>query len=443
MPKIKKSTEDMTRIILLGSFLANLSIITLLLLSLVVLGNTHVTDRLLVGVVSLIYLGIVSFVIRHKHPKLGAWMLVILYGGVGLATIIAWGINTPIGILVMGFVIILSSVMLGSRHIPAVTLSAISSLVIVQSMSNIGVLVHENLTLKSGSNFGDVGGYSVVFAVFAVIAWMSGRKAELALTRAVAAENELHAERDALAVRVQEQTNSIKAAQQKELNQLYKFAELGQLTTIILHELANHLSVLTLDIEDLKERHHNSLAIDNAKESISHIDSIIDQVRNQIMNSDDIQDFDALDLTRTTLDQLKTKLRRHNVQLFTDDTPQTHHFVHGDPLRLSQAITILVTNSVQASSHSSEILVSVGANNTKILISVKDFGAGISPASRRVLFKPRKSKKGGGLGIGLYITKQIIETHFKGRLWLDPAITHTQFNIELPLIKRRPKLSNR
>jgi hypothetical protein len=65
----------MTRIILLGSFLANLSIITLLLLSLVVLGNTHVTDRLLVGVVSLIYLGIVSFVIRHKHPKLGAWML--------------------------------------------------------------------------------------------------------------------------------------------------------------------------------------------------------------------------------------------------------------------------------------------------------------------------------------------------------------------------------
>ena len=109
------------------------------------------------------------------------------------------------------------------------------------------------------------------------------------------------------------------------------------------------------------------------------------------------------------------------------------HLVFGDPLRLSQAITILITNAAQASiNKKGAILVSVNYSESNILICVKDFGTGITSDVRRTLFQPRKSKKGTGLGIGLFVTKQIIETHFKGKIWIDPAMDYTQFNIQIP-----------
>jgi signal transduction histidine kinase len=120
-----------------------------------------------------------------------------------------------------------------------------------------------------------------------------------------------------------------------------------------------------------------------------------------------------------------------------EDNKKSQYIVLGDPLRLSQAITILATNAVEASfSNESEVSIEISSVGRSVLISVKNFGRGIPSSKREQLFKPQKSTKETGLGIGLYVTKQIIETHFKGKLWLSPATEYTQFNIEIPKIKR-------
>ena len=433
----KRSTESMTRVILAGSIFASISIILLLTFSYLIMDNLHVLDRIFISLAVLVYLSLVTLFINKKHPKISAWLVIALYGTIGVYILHVWGINAPIGVLILGFVIILTSVMIGTRHIPLVTISLIFLILILQFMSVTGLSNPDNSMLDNDSSFGDVAGYSIVFSVFAIIAWLSGRKTEIALARASKAESDLEAERDALASRVQEQTKRIIEAQQKELKQLYKFAELGQLTTIILHELANHLSILALDIDDLNDRHENSVAIKNAKESIFYIDSIIDQVRQQIMSTDDAQKFDALQVIRSSADYLKKKLKRPNIKLFVEDSRKTRHTIYGDPLRLSQVITILVTNAAQSTADpESEISITVSASKSKINIQAKDLGTGITPEVRKSLFKAHKSKKGAGLGIGLYITKQIIDTHFKGRVWLEPSTEFTQFNIELPASKQ-------
>lgn len=432
--KKQKSSEQMTRIILAGSFAANILITLLLIYSIFVLDNNHAVERLFIAALIFCYLLAVAFFTRNERPKLGAWMLIALYGATGITILLTWGINAPIGILILGFVIILTSVMLGSRHIPAITAFVIAALALLQYLNLAGISAPDSSNLGSASSFGDVMGYSTIFAIFAIISWISGRKTEDTLKRAIAAENELQQERDALAQRVEDQTMKIKAAQQKELKQLYKFAELGQLTTIILHELANYLSVLTLDIEDLKERRENSVAIKNAKESIFYIDSIIDQVRNQIKTSDNSRIFDSLQVVRESIDQFKKKSSTTNLRLYIQEDSRNLFYVYGDPLRLTQAINILVTNAVQAAAKNDpDIEISVGVVGRKISLSVKDFGKGISFDNRRTLFQPQKSTKGAGLGIGLYITKQIIETHFKGVISLSPVAEYTEFVIELPV----------
>ncbi|RWZ78882.1 MAG: HAMP domain-containing histidine kinase [Candidatus Microsaccharimonas sossegonensis] len=431
-----RSTEQMTRIILFGSFAVNLLILLLLLFSWIALDHQYLVKRILVSLGVLVFLTIIAFFVYKQRPQLGAWLLVILYACVGMLILHAWGINAPIGILVLGFVIFLASATLGPKHIFFVTFGIIALLSILQYFNIVGMSQPYNTILDKDSTYGDVLGYSIIFIIFAVISWLSGTRMEMALQRAVNAEEALQKERDVLAKRVEAQTKRIIESQQKELKQLYKFAELGQLTTIILHELANYLSVLTLDIEDLKERHENSVAIKHAKESIFYIDTIIDQVRNQIKDSDDTKRFDALITTKDAIVQLRKRLPETHIKLFIEDTKQQKYYIYGDPLRLCQAITILVTNAAQANKHPhSEIFVDVSSNTSSIRISVKDFGAGIGEDARRSIFQPQKSKKGSGLGIGLYVTKQIIDTHFKGRIWLSPATEYTEFNIELPKVR--------
>jgi signal transduction histidine kinase len=433
IPKISslRSTEQMTRVILIGSFIINILITSLLVFSLSVLGHSYILERIFISLSVLLYLIIVGFFVYVRHPRLGAWLLVILYGLVGMLILHIWGINSPFGILVLGFVIFLAGVMLGPKYILPVTIGIITTLSLLQYLNLVGISQPDSTLLNKDSSYGDVAGYSVIFIIFAVISWLSGSKTETTLQRAIHAEAELQKERDALARRVEEQTKRIIEAQQKELKQLYKFAELGQLTTIILHELANYLSVLTLDIEDLKERHKNSIAIEHAKESIFYIDTIIDQVRDQIKDSDDIKKFDALEITKQSIGQLRKKLGETNIKLFIEDDNLSKYFIYGDPLRLSQAITILVTNAAQANKNKeSEILIEIGSKRSTVQISVKDFGKGINDVARRNLFQPQKSKKGSGLGIGLYVTKQIIDTHFKGKIWLSSATEYTQFNID-------------
>jgi len=434
----------MTLIILIGSFSVNVLLVGLLSISFFILDNTYVLGRIFIGILMLAYLTLVGYFIRKKKVRLSAWMLVGLYGLLGLSILHSWGINAPVGILVLGFVIVLTSVMLGAKQIVTVTLSIIVSLILLQYFSMIGLSQPDRSMLDNNSTYGDVAGYAVIFCIFALIAWLSKRKMEDTLTRAIKAEQTLQEERDALAMRVKEQTKSLRDAQQKELKQLYKFAELGQLTTIILHELANYLSILTLDIDDLEERHQNSVAINHAKESIFYIDTIIEQVRNQIKVSDNTRRFDALATTKESIEQLRKKLSEANLKLFIEDNGSNRYVIYGDPLRLSQAITILVTNAVQAkrTAHH-EISIEASSNASYITISVKDFGKGIPETVRKTLFEPQKNTKTAGLGIGLYVTKQIIETHFKGRIWLSPSIEYTQFNIEIPKSKTRSAPSER
>lgn len=434
--KILRSSQHMVQIILIGSFTLDIVLILLLSLNLFVFGHSYVLAQIVACLGTLLYLLFVGFFLYKKYTQIGAWMLLIFYGVVGILILHIWGINAPIGILILSFVVVLASVMLGAKYIIFVTVAIIMLLIILQHFSVIGISQPDRSMLDDSSTYMDVINYSVFLCTFAFVAWLAGSRMEHALERAVRAELLLQKEKDILASRVRVQTKRLKDAQHKELKQLYKFAELGQLTTIILHELANHLSVLTLDIDDLKDRHQSSIAIDHAKESIFYINTIVDQVRDQIKDSDDTQKFDALAITKDTIEQLRKKINNSNIKLFVEDNGPKNYFIFGDPLRLSQAITILVTNAAQANkSRISEISVEVSSVKSKILFSVKDFGTGITKEVRRTLFQPQKMGRGVGLGIGLYVTKQIIETHFKGRIWLSPATEYTQFTIEIPRCK--------
>lgn len=112
-------------------------------------------------------------------------------------------------------------------------------------------------------------------------------------------------------------------------------------------------------------------------------------------------------------------------------------FINGDVLLLQMAINNLVDNAIKYSPKDSEIRVQVNGNSGLVTISVANEGAGIDAKDREKIFEKfyragnEATRMAKGTGLGLYITRRIIETH-KGKIYVDPGTDKgTAFVIEL------------
>ena len=429
--------RNLIRVVFYGTTIAVVVLFLLLCISYFAVGNTYVAPRLIICSIVLLYVGVIGHLISTEKFKIAAWLLIGLYAAIATVILWIWSINAQVGLLMLGFIIILASTLLGATYILPFTAGVIALLCLLQALTEIGIANPNTAPLANSPTFADVVGYGVIFSIFALISWLSRRQMEQALRRALGAEAALEQEKKLLAVRLEEQTNHLREVQLAEMHQLYKFAELGQLSTVVLHELANYLTILTLDIDDISERHQQSQAITNAKESIGHLDAMVDQVRRRLQDTNEVTDIDAVTVVKDTLETLRSKLLLANVVLtIKKDSYRHKNRVLGDPLVLGQVITILVNNAIDAlattPSKTRKIDITIESKAKFVVITVADTGAGIPNEQRGTLFEPFKTTKAHGMGVGLYIAKKMIESHFQGTLTLHPSVRKTSFIIRLP-----------
>ena len=113
--------------------------------------------------------------------------------------------------------------------------------------------------------------------------------------------------------------------------------------------------------------------------------------------------------------------------------------VLGDPVLLEWAIEALVKNAVDAlSGRGGTIEVRVEGSGTVARLTVQDDGPGVPAALRAQLFEPGVSTKQGGWGIGLALSRRIVEQQHGGRIAYHPQATGTAFSVDLPLAHTTP-----
>jgi signal transduction histidine kinase len=117
-------------------------------------------------------------------------------------------------------------------------------------------------------------------------------------------------------------------------------------------------------------------------------------------------------------------------------TPAT---ISGDDRRLVQVVSNLVNNAIKYSPASSPIEVSVHRNVEHVIVQVRDYGQGIEQDQLNHIFDPfyrtpeAQFSTVGGLGLGLAITKQIVDLH-EGRIWcVSEKSCGCTFFVELPV----------
>jgi signal transduction histidine kinase len=115
--------------------------------------------------------------------------------------------------------------------------------------------------------------------------------------------------------------------------------------------------------------------------------------------------------------------------------------VFGDKDRIGQVLVNLLTNAIKYSPQADRVIVRVSQDQENAIVSVQDFGIGIDESYHQRVFErfyqvtDPEEKTYPGLGIGLYISGEIVERH-QGRIWVESKKGEgATFSIALPLLK--------
>src|SRR5262252_4239574 len=136
-----------------------------------------------------------------------------------------------------------------------------------------------------------------------------------------------------------------------------------------------------------------------------------------------LEQMDLNEAIREVIALSSNDLQRHRVILHSelaDGLP----LVAGDRIQLQQVIVNLVRNAADAmvdvQDRPRQLLIRTEyENGERVRLTVRDVGIGLPPQNANALFDAFYTTKSGGMGIGLFVSRSIIERH-RGRLWAEP-----------------------
>jgi PAS domain S-box-containing protein len=149
-------------------------------------------------------------------------------------------------------------------------------------------------------------------------------------------------------------------------------------------------------------------------------------------------------LAETTVDAMRPIERNH---LFAVDFPRDFPTVRGDPERLRQVLRNLLNNAVKYSPVNSLIRVSGQIEPDNVIVTVSDDGIGIPLEEQARLFErfargAAVQSTTSGAGLGLYLSKAIVDAH-GGKMWVESAPGRgTTFYFSLPVNDENAALTN-
>lgn len=434
-----ESQLRVTKILIRASMAVTAVLFVLLLLSYFVANNTYVGFRILTAAAATLYMLATVILFAKQRYRVATALLIGFYMLFASLALWQWGINIAFAILMLSITITLSGMLLGSRYALASAAIVCGIIGLLQFLTTLHIHLADTSWQKGQpSKVGEALGYCMLFIALAISSWLFGRQMERSLYQARKATAALVLEKQSLAVRLKQRTEKLRALQLKEIQQLYKFAELGQLSTALFHDLANHLSVLSRDLEELQTPQTKHV-LGSAKTSITYIEGLVDEMRRQLSNEEHPEIFDAAYVLETVCQRLSKAFTKTKTQLeVVVSEPGERCMVYGDPTRLTQVMNILLTNARDASNIKSDaaehkVTARMFIQDHTVNFTVADWGPGITAAARKKIFRPFFTTKAEGMGIGLFISEQIITAHFKGSIDLIHLRKPTVFQVKLPL----------
>jgi signal transduction histidine kinase len=218
---------------------------------------------------------------------------------------------------------------------------------------------------------------------------------------------------------------------QGQLAHVARVTTMGELTASIAHEVNQPLGAIVgnadICLDWLANEHPDLSKVAEAIEDISRDGHRASEVISRIRGLAKKQlpqkiTLDINEVAREAQALVNHEANMRGVTLLTEFAAELP-IVSGDRVQLQQVLLNLLMNGMDAMTTTERqqrrLTISTGNDGGQALVSVCDCGVGVEQGQSEQVFKAFHSTKSGGMGMGLAISRSIIEAH-GGRLWLEP-----------------------
>ncbi|MBF0568935.1 MAG: hybrid sensor histidine kinase/response regulator [Nitrospirae bacterium] len=243
--------------------------------------------------------------------------------------------------------------------------------------------------------------------------------------------------------------------EEQMLIQQSKMAAMGEMISAIAHQWKQPLNTLGLVMQDVEDAFKaGEVDAGYLKEFVSQGMGLINLMSHTV---DDFQNFlkpskhkDIFDVTEAFYEVLRlfSNILKSNAITIAINTPRTHRiYATGYRNELKQVILNLINNSRDAINSARKrgvikkngyVTIDIEEAEDKVVINISDNGGGIDNDVIDKLFDAYVTTKGeGGTGIGLYMSRAIIEGKMNGRITASNVEGGARFTIELPTVTQK------
>jgi two-component system sensor kinase FixL len=218
---------------------------------------------------------------------------------------------------------------------------------------------------------------------------------------------------------------------QSELIHISRLTAMGEMASTLAHELNQPLSAISNYLKGARRILDGgaanapalvSEALNKASDQSLRAGQIISRLRNFVARGEAERKVESLsklleEASALALVGAKDQGVKVRFDLDTDDD-----LVWADKVQVQQVVLNLIRNAIEAMADmpTRQLVISSAADGSSMVqVSVSDTGSGLSPDILPHLFQPFMTTKQNGMGVGLSISKTIIESH-GGRLWAEP-----------------------
>ena len=197
------------------------------------------------------------------------------------------------------------------------------------------------------------------------------------------------------------------------------------------HQIGTPLSSLMAWTELLKEKEGTEQMVTEMEKDIKRLETITERF-SKIGSKSELQKRDIVSLVSQSIEYLKARMPVNTE--FDIQVPGKEIIIPLNSVLFEWVIENLVTNAVDAMKGKGKISVSITEEENKIVINISDTGDGIDRSIIKNIFKPGVTSKKRGWGLGLSLSKRIIEEYHKGSIFVMKSEKGkgTTFTIRLP-----------
>ncbi|SHH12205.1 ATP-binding protein [Bradyrhizobium erythrophlei] len=217
----------------------------------------------------------------------------------------------------------------------------------------------------------------------------------------------------------------------ENLAHLVRVHTVGEMSTAIAHEvnqplvaIKNYALAARRRLAGVMDAAKVEELLDKIEAQASRAGNVLQSLRAMVKKHDpETTEIEVGELIADAVKLVEMEIRNVNIRVESAISPDLPR-VFGDGIQIQQVVLNLTRNAIEAIEEAgiANSVIKVGVVATaenEIAVSVADSGPGISPEDAEHIFDPFYSTKGGGLGVGLSISRAIVEAH-GGRLSLAP-----------------------